>query len=345
MQPTIDPTLLAGLSVYQDVVIAGQVVHRGARDCAARWELIDPWLPSQGVFLDVGSNFGWFALRLAASRPAAVIASLEADLRSAAVQREVLASHATRRIALATRAASTARLQRWHQTGQRFDGALCLAVLHWLPDPARFMKTLGSIAKRLVVELPSPDEQGAGLPAACRVLADPQAFLAHCLPGRRLRELGQVHNHRQPGAPRTLWGVDVPDDDAPYVSPGLLVEPLLDHGLCWPPRRWWQGEWAGATRDLHAESLVETPSAAGPWFTAHGLCVGAPTSVRARRRLDQRLARLPDGQLLNRWERLPRTVRATAARVWSRGKVRLAAISEFVCPRALRSVRPETGDG
>ena len=94
MQQRFDSRLLRGLSIYQDVVIDGQTLCRGTRDCSARWEILDPHLPHRGAILDVGSNFGWFGLQICRSRPDCVVASAEADLRSAAVQYEVLRSHA-----------------------------------------------------------------------------------------------------------------------------------------------------------------------------------------------------------------------------------------------------------
>src|SRR5437016_2940122 len=90
----LDPRLFDRLSVYQDVVLGGQTVRRGARDCEARWELIAPHVPLAGTVLDIGSNFGWFGLRICQEYPECVVASVEADEQSGTVQREVLRSHA-----------------------------------------------------------------------------------------------------------------------------------------------------------------------------------------------------------------------------------------------------------
>jgi len=96
------PQLLKNLAVYQDVVVAGRTVRPGQRDCQGRWELLAEHLPRSGTILDVGSNFGWFGLQVCQTRPECVVASLEADLGSAEVQRQVLESNACQRVCLLT---------------------------------------------------------------------------------------------------------------------------------------------------------------------------------------------------------------------------------------------------
>src|SRR5262245_58197516 len=121
MPPTLPANLLRGLSVYQDVVLGGITVNKGRRDCGARWQLIAPHLTGRGAVLDVGSNFGWFGLKICQTFPNCVVASLEADLRSAAVQRAVLESHAHNRICLLVRRADSRLAQAFLAAGQRFE--------------------------------------------------------------------------------------------------------------------------------------------------------------------------------------------------------------------------------
>ena len=106
----------------------------GARDCQGRWQAIAPHLPPLGTVLDVGSNFGWFGMQIAEHAPRAVIASVEADERSAAVQRRVLASHDERRVVLLTQSAGAVMARRFAAADTRFDAVLCLAVLHWIRE-------------------------------------------------------------------------------------------------------------------------------------------------------------------------------------------------------------------
>ena len=163
MPGTLEPNLFSGLSVYQDVTLAGQTVLRGARDCPGRWEILAPHLPQCGAILDVGSNFGWFGLQLCQRSPDCVVASVEADPRSAAVQHRVLESYQHRRMALLTRRADVRMINTFARAGQRFDAALCLSILHWLPDHRDFLARLGRITSTLLIEQPHPAEDGAGI--------------------------------------------------------------------------------------------------------------------------------------------------------------------------------------
>lgn len=266
--PRFDPRLLDGLSIYQDVVVAGQRHYRGRRNCAARWELIRPALVGARTLLDVGSNFGWFPLAACRDLPGSVVASVEADRRSAAVQRAVLAANAERRIALLTARAGPALAARWAAAGQRFDAALCLSVLHWMRRPRAFLERLGAIAGRIVVEHPHPAEPNAGLAAVRRQMGPIGPYLGRVFPHRRVTLLGTVDSHLAPGCPREIWLVDTAPDGS--VADGLDVATLLDLDVAWPERAWWQRELAST--DIAGHTTAR--------FTAEGLAA-AETELKA----------------------------------------------------------------
>lgn len=278
-----EPRLLEGLSVYQDVVLAGQIVHHGQRDCAARWDLLAPWIGQPGTILDVGSNFGWFALRCCAEFPQCVVASCEADARSAAVQWHVLASHNERRVCLLTQRMTARLVRRMAAAGQQFDTALCLAVLHWMRDHREFLGELGAISGRIVLEFPHPAEQGAGCPRVQSEIGEPGEYLRSVFPHRAVHCLGEVANHRQAELPRQLWLVEPP---AGWVcrAPGLHCEALWPAAPAWPRRSWWEAQLAQPLRESPAEH------AAALAFTGAGLQGGgAAEHPRAERRV-RRLA-------------------------------------------------------
>lgn len=238
---TVDERLFRGLSVYQDVIVAGQTVQAGHRDCADRWALIEPHLPAAGAFLDVGSNFGWFGLQIVTSRPDAVVASVEADERSAAVQYLVLRSNDAHRICLLTQRAGAPLARRFAAAGQRFAGMLCLSVLHWMPDHREFLEIMGGLSERLFIELPDPQESGAGVAALCRAIGVPEEYLARLFPDRPRNCLGRLPSHRDPRCLRELWmvGPTAHDVQAPGSPAALDAEALLNLSPGWPPRSWW----------------------------------------------------------------------------------------------------------
>jgi SAM-dependent methyltransferase len=301
--------------VYQDVVLAGKTAFVGARDCPGRWEAIAPHLPPLGTALDVGSNFGWFALKLAEYAPDCVVASVEADLRSAAVQRRVLASHELRRVVLLTHPAGTHLAQRFAAAQTRFDAVLCLAVLHWMRDHRRFLTTLAPQAGRIFVEQPDPREEGAGVERLRREIGPIGRYLREVFPGRAVRQIAELPNHRESPYPRELWMVEEPagwTSASPVESQpaaGLDVAALADLAPTWPPRSWWEenGEWGMGNGEC-GELM----------FTADGLTwVAGDTATVSLASLRRRLERLPEATLLTRgqaWHRGARRFAGTVAR-------------------------------
>ena len=246
MQQGVDPRLFHGLSIYQDVVIDGQTLFRGTRDCAARWETLDPHLPRRGVVLDVGSNFGWFGLQICRSRPDCVVASAEADLRSAAVQYEVLRHNRSDRVCLLTQPAGLAMARRFAAAGQRLDAVLCLSILHWIHDHREFLTTLGPITGRFLIEQPDPREDGAGVDRIRREIGAIGDYLRALFPQRPVQCLGRLPSHRASPWLREIWLVAEPPDWSQTVAAELNADALLDLSPGWPPRHWWQAELARA---------------------------------------------------------------------------------------------------
>ena len=308
--PDLD-RLLRGLSVYQDVVLDGATVRRGVRDCESRWQAIRPHLPASGTLLDIGANFGWFCLRWCAEGENRVAAAVEADLRSAAVQRFALSTHAHRRIALVTAKAGVATVDRFAAAGQRFDAVLCLSVLHWIPDHRPMLATLGRIADRIFVEHCDPREAGAGVETIRRDIGEIGPYLAGLFPEHRVERLARWTAHRSDELPRELWLVarrdaasnaassaGAPTTAVPARAAGLDADALLDLEVAWPPRSWWLER---------LKKLGDGPSGTMR-FTPQGLAPAANETrrvahtrrVRAARRIPEANASLPR----RRWRRL-----------------------------------------
>lgn len=247
MPTGLDPRLLRGVCIYQDLVLGGTVAIAGRRDCRERWALLAPHLPASGAVLDVGSNLGWFGLRMCQHSPEVVVASVEADWRSAALQRAALAAAPHQRIALLTSPAGVRMARVFALRGQRFAAALCLSVLHWMPRHRQFLQLLGSISDRLLIEHPDPREEGAGHDYLRRQIGPIGPYLQELFPERPVVCLGETAGYRSPSYPRSVWMVgpaclvDKPPGDAPSCD-GLDVQALLALGLSWPPRSWWRAQ-------------------------------------------------------------------------------------------------------
>jgi hypothetical protein len=312
--------LLNGISVYQDVVLDGRTARTGVRDCASRWNAISPHLPADGALLDIGANFAWFCLRWCAEGSERTAVALEADRRTGAVARHVLASHAHRRIALVTALAGASTTEEFRVRGDRFAAALCLSVLHWIPDHREFVTGLGRIADRIFVEHCDPREAGAGVESIRRDIGEIGPYLRELFPDRPVERIAEWTAHRSTELPRELWlvGPTAPLGKTAYTpETGTSVASLLALDVAWPPRSWW----------LEQLGSIEPALAGEIQFTPHGLkapdrfsakSAGRPTSVA---RLFVQARRIPEHGLITLrrrvrrvYESLRRRIRAVTSR-------------------------------
>lgn len=309
-----------GLSVYQDVLAAGQVVRRGARDAALRWRLIEPHLPQSGVIVDVGSNFGWFAVQIAAARPNCLVLSGEADERSARVQRRVLETHAAaddsvaERVVLLTRRLVPRLIGPLVGQGPPLAAALCLSVLHWMPEHRQFVRVLGESCRRLFIEQPHPDERGAGDLRVCAEMQPLPEYLRRLLPAHMVTLLGQTPCHRQPGLTRPLWMVE--RTGAPVAAASVVGTPEVIRAAAvarcepsWPPRSVWRRALNSAVSQGDLAATGELPAASG-WGLRDGrLAYFGDGDSFAGWQARRAVARIPEDELFTTAMRRRRAIR------------------------------------
>lgn len=314
--------MLAGMSVYQDVVLAGRVLRRGVRDCEERWSLIEPHLPRSGAVLDVGSNFGWFALRTALSRPRTIVVSAEADARAAQVQRVVLQSHEVDRVVLITRRAGAKLARQFADRQQRFAAVYCLSVLHWMPDHREFLQAIAASADRIFLEFPGPCERDVGLQRVRDEIGDFGAYLRELFPAQELQNLGAVSGLPVDEQPRSIWLIAANTAaDSSATSTRADVATLLANAPAWPTRPWWCAQ----MDRLISEAQVASPTPVGGdlaaqrvWMTPEGLFCANSTSRRARselQRIRRRLSAVPEETLFTATERVRRRTKHLGSRV------------------------------
>lgn len=299
------------VSIYQDVVVEGRTIRAGRRDCDGRWQAIAPHLPTSGAVLDVGSNFGWFGLKMCEASPRVVVASVEADEQSATIQRHVLASHRHERIVLLTRLAGAAMARDFAAAGQRFDAVLCLSVLHWMPDHERFLRSIGAISGKIFVELPDPAEAGAGVSAIRNQIRETGNYLHRLFPERRCVRLAQSASHRDASRPREIWLVEHSGDPA-SPSTGLDLAGLLRSSPSWPPQSWWRRQ----LDQIELNDLSSRPAArlvlspGGVTWSSLAEAQAPPSLARFKRQI----AAVPEDRLLSHRDWLARRIRGLGKR-------------------------------
>lgn len=178
---------------YQDEFVPGGG-EAGERDCQVRWGVIEGFIPTSGVLLDVGSNLGYFSLRATHENPELIALSLEADPAIADRQRLLIEQNANHRVTLLQGALSAAACDEWSRTCDAVDTTLLLAILHWIDDPARAVKALSSMSGRIVAEVPHPDDEGACGQTKLAEWTDPVAWFEK-VTGRPTRLIGRMERH------------------------------------------------------------------------------------------------------------------------------------------------------
>jgi len=194
----------------------------GERDCAPRWELIEPHLPTTGIVLDIGSNLGYYGLRAADRSDGVAVVSIEADPSIGARQAELIRRLGTDRICLLEGSVSAELVATWRDTCDWFDATLALSILHWLDDPAAVVADLSAMSGILIAEVPDVGDRGAcGRDRIAAWGSDPVAWFASvtgrdaALLGRMSRHTSTVPSHMvivsgpvQRHAAKPYWGAD-----------------------------------------------------------------------------------------------------------------------------------------
>lgn len=200
---------------YQDALFASGAIP-GERSGEERWALVAPYLPSHGVVLDVGSNLGYFGLRMTQARPDVAVVSLEANDAIADEQRRIVASHRNRRICIIQGQLSADVARAWSDTCDWFDLTLLLSVIHWFDEPASVVRDLSRMSARLIMEVPDSGDAGACGQQALRQWRDPVRWFEEAT-GRRCTPLGRVSRHTS-AIPSHVLLIDGPVSRSPRVA-------------------------------------------------------------------------------------------------------------------------------
>lgn len=158
--------------LYQPIWCNGGVndYYRYQRDCADRYEVVRALCARFSrpfSVLDIGSNYGYFPVRIMEDFPEAVCVLVD-DKEVVPVLKENLRldrSVVVKRRVTAKELESLAR-------SESFDVVLGLSVLHHFDDPERAYKAIRNLGWWSVFEVPGVDDVGAAFPEKHKAILD-----------------------------------------------------------------------------------------------------------------------------------------------------------------------------
>jgi glycosyltransferase involved in cell wall biosynthesis/2-polyprenyl-3-methyl-5-hydroxy-6-metoxy-1,4-benzoquinol methylase len=245
------------LEQYQDIWVRGRCQQRGIRECADRYKLLHSFcsrFERPFTVLDIGSNLGYFSLRLAEDFNCTVVSceGIYGDWI-----REIYEANRNPRTILLKKVFSVADLRALAQV-EHFDVVMALSVIHHFDEPFdESLETLRSLGDHVLIELPNEDNAcGQDIVRDAKTVElPPEAFLlghgkSHLDGGTRpLYSLSRPKTTIEKsylGTPRTDLALTISaDDQSKTVSfhnkpenrewlPGINLQTFLWFNGVWP---------------------------------------------------------------------------------------------------------------
>lgn len=186
------------MAQYQDAFYAGSVAA-GVRECARRWEFLEPYVPPSGMVLDIGSNLGYFGIRTALRSEHVAVVSIEANQANAEEQARIVRSHGMTRICVINSAFNSRVSGEWTKLCDWFDLTLLLSIIHWFDDPAGVVRDLSKMSARMIIEVPDSEDRGACGQTKLREWRDPLEW-TRSITGRQCTLIGRGERHTSEAA-------------------------------------------------------------------------------------------------------------------------------------------------
>lgn len=203
------------MAQYQDAYYPG-AVSAGIRECARRWDLLERHFPTSGMVLDVGSNLGYFGVRLALRSQDVAVVSIEANQANAEEQARVVKSHELTRMCVINAAFNSRVSQSLAKVCDWFDMTLLLSIIHWFDDPAQVVRDLSQMSARMIIEVPDAEDEGACGQSKLKEWRDPLGWTKH-VTGRTCTVIGHGERHTS-AAPSHIILVEGPVTRRPSLA-------------------------------------------------------------------------------------------------------------------------------
>lgn len=146
---------------YQDIEIKDNKIVSGWRECDNRWELIKPYISDKKLYLDIGSHYGYFGVKIAKKCSDNLVWSIEPCQSRYEIQKEIIKANELKNMVLTTKKIDILELLKLKQSCEAIDMIICLSTLHYFPKDEQLyiIYLFSQISPKLIIEYPSVKEK------------------------------------------------------------------------------------------------------------------------------------------------------------------------------------------
>ena len=116
--------------IYNDVMVDGKVLIKGARECHSRLDAIHNAVPENAAILDVGCHLGHFTIQLAYKERGRVVVGMEGNYQRARIAGAIAKANKLENVIILNNLFTDKIAMRWGKSCEVFNTILLLNVLH-----------------------------------------------------------------------------------------------------------------------------------------------------------------------------------------------------------------------
>lgn len=148
---------------YQDIEIKGDLLKKGKRECANRWEIIKPHIKPNSAVVDIGSFHGYFGIKIAREIENTTVLSFERNPIWAEEQAKIVQENNLINMAVGKHNFSLNDLKWLDTVVEGIDYFMMFSVLEYFPneDIEEIIKYISKMCRHFIVEFPNKEEHRA----------------------------------------------------------------------------------------------------------------------------------------------------------------------------------------
>jgi 2-polyprenyl-3-methyl-5-hydroxy-6-metoxy-1,4-benzoquinol methylase len=149
--------------IYNDIIVDGKVLIKGARESRSRFEAINSVIPKEASVLDLGCHLGYFTIQLAYKGRDRIIVGMEGNYQRARIAAEVAEANKLNNVIILNNLFTENMALRWGRSCEAFNSILLLNVLHHCKKDQieGIIEGISMLAPQLIIETPNVDEDSA----------------------------------------------------------------------------------------------------------------------------------------------------------------------------------------